>query len=236
MARTFKYSNPEVEFPAAIWAEFVTTVGYILNRLGKSSIDGKSPHEVWFKKTPRIKHLRIIGSKCYVHVPAQKRRKMDSEAVAGYLVGYDGDERYRIYVPEKRDIVLSRDVVFHEKIVDCDKRVSLPVKDDESVNQKKDESDPEEEIENSNKSASSKSSSESEDGKTEESEPSATRRSVRHRHPPLYLEDYATLAEAFIFEDDPKTFSKAMERDDKAEWKKAMDTEISSMHSTKRGI
>jgi len=62
--------------------------------LGKSSEEGVSPHELWIGKKPRIGHLRIIGSTCYVHIPAEKRKKMDSKAVKGFLVGYDSDERY----------------------------------------------------------------------------------------------------------------------------------------------
>ncbi|GFT49467.1 copia protein [Trichonephila clavipes] len=91
MARTLKYSNPEVSFPAAIWAELVNSAMYILNRTGKSSIENTSPYELWLKKKPRLKHLHIIGSPCYVHVPAEKRRKMDKKAIQGSLVGYDGD-------------------------------------------------------------------------------------------------------------------------------------------------
>lgn len=83
---------------------------YLLNRLGKS----------WLGKKSRIKHLRIVSSKCYVHIPAQKRRKMNSKAVVGYLIGYNGDERYRIYVPEKREVILSRDVIFYKKLRDCE--------------------------------------------------------------------------------------------------------------------
>ncbi|GFU02253.1 copia protein, partial [Trichonephila clavipes] len=46
MARTLKYSNPEVSFPAAIWAELVNSAIYILNRTGKSSIENTSPYEL----------------------------------------------------------------------------------------------------------------------------------------------------------------------------------------------
>jgi hypothetical protein len=49
-------------------------------------------------KKPRTKHFRIIGSTCYAHIPSQKRRKMDKKAVKGHLIGYDGDERFRIWV------------------------------------------------------------------------------------------------------------------------------------------
>jgi transposase InsO family protein len=115
MARTFKYSNSEVEFPDAIWAELVTSAIYILNRTGKSSKDGVSPYELWMGKKPRI-NLRIIGFSCYVHIPAERRKKMDKKAVKGFLVGYDGDERYRINVPNDHKVILSRDVQFQERM------------------------------------------------------------------------------------------------------------------------
>jgi len=35
MARTFRYSNPEIKFPDDIWAELVSTAIFVLNRTGK---------------------------------------------------------------------------------------------------------------------------------------------------------------------------------------------------------
>ncbi|GFW87114.1 retrovirus-related Pol polyprotein from transposon TNT 1-94 [Trichonephila clavipes] len=129
MARTLKYSTPEVSFSAAIWVELVNSAIYILNRTGKSSIENTSPYELWLKKKPRLKHLRIIGSPCYAHVPAQKRRKMDKKAIQGYLVGYDGDERYGIWLKKEHKVILSRDVIFQEKAGKCDDRTELKLED-----------------------------------------------------------------------------------------------------------
>lgn len=128
MARTFKYSNPDAAFPEAMWAEFVKSAIYILNRTGKSSIPQVSPFELWCGKKPRIRHLRIIGSSCYVHLPSQKRKKMDKKAVKGYLVGYDGDERYRIYIKEQQKVEISRDVKFQEKVVQCENKNQVEIK------------------------------------------------------------------------------------------------------------
>ena len=46
MARTLKYANSNIEYPAAIWAELCQTAVYILNRTAKSSVECKSPIEV----------------------------------------------------------------------------------------------------------------------------------------------------------------------------------------------
>ncbi|KPU81756.1 uncharacterized protein Dana_GF21660 [Drosophila ananassae] len=113
----------------AIWAELVSTAVYVLNRTGKSSLEGLSPYQLWLGKKRRIKHLRIVGSTSYVHIPCQKRKKMDEKAEKGYLVGYDGDERYRIYLPEKHKVVVSRDVKFQEKFSNCEPGVNLPFQD-----------------------------------------------------------------------------------------------------------
>ena len=80
MARTFKYSNPEIKFPKAIWAELVSTALHVRNRTGKSSEKRFSPYELLLGKKSRIKHLRIVGASSFVHVPSQKRRKMKEKA------------------------------------------------------------------------------------------------------------------------------------------------------------
>jgi hypothetical protein len=90
-------------------------------------------------KKPRIKHLRIIGSSCYVYIPAERRKKMDKKAVKGFLVGYDGDERYRIYVPNDHKVILSRDIQFQERINDCISKVKLPMKHIENEDQVEEE-------------------------------------------------------------------------------------------------
>ena len=75
MTRKLMFSNRNVQFPDAIWAEMVNTSIYISNRSRKKIIEGKSPLELWFGKKPTISHLRIIGSECLAHVPSQRRKK-----------------------------------------------------------------------------------------------------------------------------------------------------------------
>lgn len=74
----------------------------------------------------------MIGSKCYVHTPQQIRRKIDKKAQKGYLVdgGYDGEERYRIYIPEIRTTQVSRDVKFEERIKSGKNEFQISSKED----------------------------------------------------------------------------------------------------------
>lgn len=64
----------------------------------------------------------------YVHVPAQNRRKMDRKAVVVYLVGYNGDEQYRIWVLERRDDIVSHDIIFYKTVRNCNDKIEWPVK------------------------------------------------------------------------------------------------------------
>ena len=53
--------------------------------------------------------------KAFMHVPKEHRSKLDNKATPCVLVGYSDEEfGYGLWDLEKRKIVRSRDVVFHE--------------------------------------------------------------------------------------------------------------------------
>jgi hypothetical protein len=107
--------HPHGEIPQVLWAELVSTAVYILNRTGPTKEGHMSPYELWLGKKPQIKHLRIIGSTCYAHVPTQKRKKMQKKAKKCILLGYDNDDGYRLWNRETNSLVRSRDVTFDER-------------------------------------------------------------------------------------------------------------------------
>ncbi|UYV74741.1 hypothetical protein LAZ67_12000762 [Cordylochernes scorpioides] len=78
------------------------------------------------KKTA-VDHLRIFGTECFVHVPDEKRRKLDAKSEKGILVGYcSNKDGYQIWMPNSNKVVTSRDVIFKETIptvsLDIEKR------------------------------------------------------------------------------------------------------------------
>ena len=74
----------------------------------------------WKKFTgvkPDVEHLRIFGCPVYIHVPKEKRSKMEPSGKKGIFVGYsETSKAYRIYIPGQRNIEVSRDVTFHEEV------------------------------------------------------------------------------------------------------------------------
>eukprot|EP00253_Pinus_taeda_P030880 PITA_30880 len=61
------------------WEEAVETACYVVNRSPSSTLDDKTPQEVWIGKKPSLSHLRVFGCDAYVHVPKEKRTKLDSK-------------------------------------------------------------------------------------------------------------------------------------------------------------
>ena len=88
------------DLPASLWAEVVGNVVYVQNRRHHAILDQKNPEEVFTGEKLDVGHLRIFGCIVYVHVPKEKRTKMDPSRKKGIFVGYNETSKaYRIYVP-----------------------------------------------------------------------------------------------------------------------------------------
>lgn len=103
-----KDSNLDKSF----WSLALAVATFISNRSPHPRIHDKTPFELITGKKPSIKHLHPFGSPSFVHIDKSLRKKLDDSAVKGFLVGYDGDYNYQIYVPEINRIVVSRHVKF----------------------------------------------------------------------------------------------------------------------------
>ena len=93
----------------------VETACYSVNWSPTSTLIDKTPQEVWTGKKPSIKHLKIFGCDSYVHVPKEKRSKLDNRVEKCIFIGYkDSMKGYKLWNLVTKEIVYSRDVVFRE--------------------------------------------------------------------------------------------------------------------------
>jgi hypothetical protein len=67
---------------------------YVINRVPLSPINMKSPYELMFEEKPSVKHFKVFGSICYVHVPDAKRTKLDAKAQKCIFIGYDERKKH----------------------------------------------------------------------------------------------------------------------------------------------
>lgn len=98
--------------PKKFWAEAVNTAVFTLNRCGASPAGNKSPYELWTGKTYDVSFLQTFGQKVAVHIPKQKRLKLDAKCKFGIFVGYDSEVKgYRVLFNDNK-VETVRDVVF----------------------------------------------------------------------------------------------------------------------------
>ncbi|UYV61953.1 hypothetical protein LAZ67_1007155 [Cordylochernes scorpioides] len=92
---------------------------YARNRVLNNHNGESTPYELWTGNKPSLKHIRAIGCQVFVHIPRQVRKsKLERRAVKGNLVGYALRGRgYRVWIPEMKKVVESRDCVFKESDV-----------------------------------------------------------------------------------------------------------------------
>jgi hypothetical protein len=113
VARAMMYDR---NLPLYLWAEAASTTVYVQNMCPHKALEEKTPEEVFSSKKPSIDHLRIFGSPIYIHIPKEKRTKLEPFGKKGTFVGYsETSKTFRIYVPGKKFIEVSRDVTFHEE-------------------------------------------------------------------------------------------------------------------------
>jgi hypothetical protein len=196
----------------------VGTACYLVNRSPSSALDDMTPQEVWIGKEPSLTHLKVFGCDAYVHVPKENRSKLDKIVEKCIFIGYkDGLKGYKLWNPETKKVVYSRDVVFRE-MKDVVKQEFLPSKEEPEkieFDLKDDESDSTEEHE-----------SEEEDPHTPVLRRSVRERRLPKRYSPSYFHSNFSLS---IIDDDPRTVREAVDSEDGNLWKRAMEEEMASL-------
>jgi hypothetical protein len=103
------------DLPMHLWAEAARTTVYVQNKLSHSALGFKTPEDMFSGKKPEVSHLKIFGCPVFVHVPKEKRTKLDPSGKKGIFVGYfEVSKAFRIYIPDYHHIEISRDVTFDE--------------------------------------------------------------------------------------------------------------------------
>ena len=107
------------QLPHAFWLEAVMCATYILNRCPTKALQSITPYEAWHGKKPSIGQLACIWllGLCF-SAYATTPQELDDKAVKCIFVGYSAESKgYRLYHPQPKRILISRDVVFVEDVV-----------------------------------------------------------------------------------------------------------------------
>jgi hypothetical protein len=103
------------DLPMCLWVEATMTVVYVQNRLSHSALGFKTWKEMFIGKKPEVSHLKIFGCPVFIHIPKEKRNKLEPSGKKGIFVRYcEVSKAFSIYIPGHRHIEISRDVTFDE--------------------------------------------------------------------------------------------------------------------------
>ena len=100
--------------PLSFWAEAAVHAADLRNRFFCPR-DGKvTSFELVTGRKPRVDHLRIFGSHAWVHIPTQRRRKLEDKSEEGLIIGCRENSQYKIWLRHRKEAVFSRDVKIDE--------------------------------------------------------------------------------------------------------------------------
>lgn len=223
----------QAELALKLWAEAANTAVYIRNMCPTVAVTGMTPYERWFGKKPNISHLRVFGCDAFVHIPDQKRRKLEGKSSKYVFIGYHGSYKgYKFYDPENNRMFISRDATFLEdKFGYIQTKITEESKSQEMFDL--DEFFPETMLPEDNNDINEEAVAIPE--RMQEKKP--VRRSQRDKTVPDRLgaitgnwwTDENVFATSLEESDEPKSMDEAMSRPDAQKWKIAADSEFQSL-------
>jgi hypothetical protein len=77
------------DLPIPLWVEACNTTVYIQNRCLHRVLEEKTLEEAFTSVKPEVSHVRFFGCPVYLHVPVEKRTKMEPSSRKGLFVGYN---------------------------------------------------------------------------------------------------------------------------------------------------
>jgi len=69
------------------WAKAIITIIYIMNRTPTTRVHGMTLEEKFTSNKLDVSHLKVFGCIAYVHVPDEKRSKLDPKAEKCIFIG-----------------------------------------------------------------------------------------------------------------------------------------------------
>ncbi|MCH80969.1 gag-pol polyprotein [Trifolium medium] len=100
------------QLPYHFWGEAMNTTCYIHNRVTIRKGTSCTLYELWKGNKPNVSYFHVFGSKCYILLDRDQRRKMDPKSEEGIFLGYSTNSRaYRVYNNRTKVIMESINIV-----------------------------------------------------------------------------------------------------------------------------
>jgi hypothetical protein len=88
---------------------------YVQKKNPHKVLENKTAEEIFLGEKSEFIHLRIFHYPIFVHVPKEKRKKLDPSRKNGIFVGYSNTSKaYKIYIPGHQKDEIRQDVTYDE--------------------------------------------------------------------------------------------------------------------------
>ncbi|TXG73665.1 hypothetical protein EZV62_002244 [Acer yangbiense] len=202
-----------------------------------------TPEEAWSGVKPSVDHFRVFGCIAHVHVPEERRTKLDNRSITCVLLGVSEESKgYRLFDPVAKRVVVSRDVIFEEEKqwdwdVSYENQIVVDLEwgdgdgeNEEGVSENGNGENTDGEVGETR----DEGVREEEDGSSEGEERVRELRQSRERQPPTWMGDYVSgeglfedeVHMALVVSTDKLCFEEAVKS---ANWRLAMNSEIKSI-------
>ncbi|KAJ0745776.1 putative RNA-directed DNA polymerase [Helianthus annuus] len=103
--------------PQRFWHFAFDTAVYLINRMPSRTNSKVSPFEQLFHHPPDFSFLRVFGCRCYPHLRAYNKHKMDFRSMPCVFLGYSTSHHgYRCLDIQSNRLYIARHVQFHEEV------------------------------------------------------------------------------------------------------------------------
>lgn len=109
----------QAKLPKIFWSYAVVHVVHLINRLPSPVLQNKNPFEMLFHEPPTLLNLKVFGSLCFSSTLDNNRTKLDPRANKCVCLGFKSATKCYIFYLKRRELSISRDVVFYEHIFPC---------------------------------------------------------------------------------------------------------------------
>lgn len=96
----------EKQVPKLFWCEATRWSVHIQNRSPTAALEGMTPEEAWSGAKPVVEYFHVFGCLGYVHIPYQRRSKLDDKSKKCVFLGVTEESkawRYMIRNEENCD-------------------------------------------------------------------------------------------------------------------------------------
>ena len=105
----------DADLPEVYWFEALVYAAHLHNVSPTRALDDATPEEAWSRNKPNVSHLRVFGSKAFVHVPAAQRDKLGAKSLLCTFLGHaENRKAFRLVHRPTRHFLESRNVIFDE--------------------------------------------------------------------------------------------------------------------------